>query len=80
MLISLKNAFKELFPEGLIYRKKDEIYVFIDREQNSIDDVKFELLKKLFIPLHMSIKVQYKYHMGIIGIKETMKIGKIRIV
>ncbi len=80
LLISLKNAFKELFPKGLIYRKYDEIYVYIDKERNHEDEVKFKLLKKLFIPIHMKFNVQYKYHMGIIGVQETMVIGKIRII
>ncbi len=79
-LTAFKNAFKELYADGLIYKKQDTIYVYIDKDQNDQDDVKFELLKKLFIPLDMKLNIHFKYHMGIIGIKETMKIGKIRIV
>ena len=77
---ALKNAFKELFPDGLIYRKGDELYFYVDKEQNDDDDIKFSFLKKMFTPIHMKFNVHYKYHMGIIGVQETMKIGKMRIV
>lgn len=80
LLVSLKNAFKELFHNGLIYRSNDEIYVYVDKNQNEEDDTKFKLLNKLFVPIHMRLNIHYKYHMGVIGIKETMKIDKIRIV
>lgn len=80
VLTSFCKVFKELYPNGLIYRKQDVVFVFLDTNENNEDNDKFELLKKLFLPVEMDLKIHYKHHMGIIGIKGTMEIGKIRII
>ena len=74
------RAYKELYPSGLIYKQSDSIILYLDKEGCDEINQCFELLRMLFLPISFSLKVHFKYHMGIIGIEDTMKIGKIRII
>ena len=74
------NAYKERFPHGLIYLKDDCLIVYLDMEETKEVRQYLELLQIMFLPLDYTLKIHFKYHMGIIGIDQTMKIGKIRII
>lgn len=72
------RTYKELYPSGLIYRYDKTIIVYLDKEDDDTSQC-LELLRILFLPIGTLLKIHFKYHMGIIGIEDTMRIGKIRI-
>jgi len=40
---------------------------------------RMEMLKKLFLPISYETEIFWKHHFGIIGVDESMKIGKTAI-
>lgn len=78
----LKDTIKGIFKGSIVYLNKldkNEVLVYI-RQIDSIDNVKkLEVIKSLFLPINFKIKTYWKYHFGIIGVNETMKIDAIAV-
>jgi len=49
----------------------------VDKTKEEVE--RMEMLEKLFLPISYETDVFWKYHFGIIGVDESMKIGKTAI-
>ena len=77
------RAFKEIFSDSIVYynkSKKRNILLYINEEDLEENKKKVEVLKGFFLPFEYKIKVMWKYHVGVMGVKETMEIKKILIL
>ena len=50
-----------------------------DLKQVKKDMERIEMLKELFLPISYETDIFWKYHFGIVGVKESMKIGKMAL-
>ena len=78
----LKRALRELYPKANLYvhsenLRKFTIFTGVDKTKEEVE--RMEMLEKLFLPISYETDVFWKYHFGIIGVDESMKIGKTAI-
>lgn len=79
---SLKEAITYVFPDSYIYTnhlEKSEILIYAGKKQREKYEKQMEFLKKMFLPLEYSCRVYWSKHFGIIGVNETMTVGKIAL-
>lgn len=78
------EALGKSFPaSSLAYDKESALYfLYIGAENTSYNKSKLELLITLFANINMTLKLKtvWKYHYGVIGDQNTMKINAIQIV
>ena len=77
-----RKALRELYPKANLYihsenLRKFTIFTGVDKTKEEVE--RMEMLKKLFLPISYETDVFWKYHFGIIGVDESMKIGKTAI-
>ena len=77
-----RKALRELYPKANLYihsenLRKFTIFTGVDKTKEDME--RMEMLKKLFLPISYETDVFWKYHFGIIGVDESMKIGKTAI-
>ncbi len=77
----LEDTVKKIFGRAILYLKQynNEVIIYINQYQTSRNKAKLEIIKEIFLALEFKMKVYWKDHFGIIGVKETMKINKIAI-
>lgn len=76
------DAMNKLFPlSSLCYEKDTKIYyLYIGVKNTDYNQTKFKLLKVLFWNVNYILKPIWEKHYGIIGIRDTMHVGRIQIV
>lgn len=77
-----EDAVKKIFYDSIIYNNKfsdNRVVIYIYAEKTKENKLKIEFLKTIFLPIGLKIKVYWKYHFGVIGVKETMKIEELAI-
>ncbi len=70
------------FPDSIIYqkrKKKKEIVIYINREENIGNRAKGMILEELFLPIGVSVEYYWKNHFGVADVKETLKIGEMAV-
>ena len=77
-----RRALRELYPKANLYvhsenLRKFTIFTGVDKTKEEVE--RMEMLEKLFLPISYETDVFWKYHFGIIGVDESMKIGKTAI-
>ena len=77
-----RKALRELYPKVNLYihsenLRKFTIFTGVDKTKEEVE--RMEMLEKLFLPISYETDVFWKYHFGIIGVDESMKIGKTAI-
>ena len=77
-----RKALRELCPKANLYihsenLRKFTIFTGVDKTKEEVE--RMEMLEKLFLPISYETDVFWKYHFGIIGVDESMKIGKTAI-
>jgi len=77
-----RKALRELYPKANLYvhsenLRKFTIFTGVDKTKEEVE--RMEMLEKLFLPISYETDVFWKYHFGIIGVDESMKIGKTAI-
>ncbi len=81
-LYFFKDSIKRIFKNSIIYANYDttnEILIYLNYEKTEENYKKIEIIKELFLPLQFNIVIYWKYHFGVIEVKETMKIEEISI-
>lgn len=81
-VMNFRRALLVLFPDAVLYqikadRKKLLLYLKEDRRKN--DERMLLFIQDMFLPVSYHLRVFWKYHFGIIGVDETMKIDEIAI-
>ncbi len=77
-----RKALKELYPKANLYIHSEnlrKLILFTGVDKTKKDMERIEMLKELFLPISYEIDIFWKYHFGIIGIQESMKIGKMAL-
>lgn len=77
-----RKALKELYPKANLYIHSEnlrKLILFTGVDKTKKDMERIEMLKELFLPISYETDIFWKYHFGIVGVKESMKIGKIAL-
>ncbi|MFW6281363.1 MAG: iron-dependent peroxidase [bacterium] len=77
-----KDTIKKIYKGSIVYinkRDNNEILVYIKQMKTARNYRLMELIKLIFLPINFKVKTYWKFHFGIVGIKETMKINSISI-
>ena len=77
-----RKALKELYPKANLYIHSEnlrKLILFTGVDKTKKDMERIEMLKELFLPISYEIDIFWKYHFGIVGVKESMKIGKMAL-
>lgn len=77
-----RKALKELYPKANLYIHSEnlrKLILFTGVDKTKKDMERIEMLKELFLPISYETDIFWKYHFGIIGVKESMKIGKMTL-
>ena len=76
------KALKELYPKANLYIHSEnlrKLILFTGVDKTKKDMERIEMLKELFLPISYETDIFWKYHFGIEGVKESMKIGKMAL-
>lgn len=71
-----------IYPDALLYQiKKDrkKLLLYLKEEKTEKDEEKLLLIKDLFLPIGYDLRVFWKYHFGIIGVEDAMRIDETAI-
>lgn len=74
-----RKALRELYPKANLYIHSGnlrKLTIFTGVDKTAVDIERMRMLKKLFLPISYEMDIFWKYHFGIIGVDESMKIGK----
>ena len=77
-----RKALKELYPKANLYIHSEnlrKLILFTGVDKTKKDMERIEMLKELFLPISYEADIFWKYHFGIVGVKESMKIGKMAL-
>ena len=77
-----RKALKELYPKANLYIHSENLrklilFTGVDKTKKDMEII--EMLKELFLPISYETDIFWKYHFGIVGVKESMKIGKMAL-
>ncbi len=77
-----RRALVVLFPDAVLYQLKAEpekllLYLKESRSQSAEQQLTF--IEELFLPLHCHLRVFWRYHFGIIGVDDAMRLDEIAI-
>lgn len=75
------EVLKNFFPYSYIYNYKEtnEILIYLSVEKNEINLKKIQLIIDIFLDITILTRLFWRYHFGIIGNEETMKLNQIEI-
>lgn len=77
-----RKALKELYPKANLYIHSEnlrKLILFTGVDKTKKDMERIEMLKELFLPISYETDIFWKYHFGIVGVKESMTIGKMAL-
>ena len=61
-----------------ISMKDKELYINSEKTKNN--RMKVKVLSSFFIPFEYKVRVMWKYHVGVIGVEETLQIEEMLII
>lgn len=71
-----------LIKDSIVYHnndRPDEILIYTRMKKNKLLEERLSLLTDMFLDIRYQTEIFYEYHFGIIGVNETMQIGRIAI-
>ncbi|TCO71508.1 hypothetical protein [Marinisporobacter balticus] len=74
-----KSVVNKIFEKSIVYTNQDnkkEILIYIGARQTQEIENKIQTLIELFLHIEFKVIIYWQYHFGILGIEDTMKIGK----
>lgn len=81
-VMTFRRALLVLFPNAVLYQIKAErkkLLLYLKMDKNKTDERMLQLIEDMFLPVSYHLRVFWKYHFGIIGVDDTMKIDEIAI-
>ncbi len=71
-----------LFPHAVVYQIKNDrkkLLLYLKDNQTENNEKMLQLIQDMFLPIGYELRIFWKYHFGIIGVDDTMKIDEIAI-
>lgn len=81
-VMTFRRALLVLFPNAVLYQIKADrkkLLLYLKMDKNKTDERILQFIEDMFLPISYHLRVFWKYHFGIIGVDETMKIDEIAI-
>ena len=81
-VMTFRRALLVLFPNAVLYQIKEDrkkLLLYLKMDKNKTDERMLQLIEDMFLPVSYHLRVFWKYHFGIIGVDDTMKIDEIAI-
>ena len=81
-VMTFRRALIVLFPNAVLYQIKADrkkLLLYLKMDKNKTDERMLQLIEDMFLPVSYHLRVFWKYHFGIIGVDDTMKIDEIAI-
>lgn len=81
-VMTFRRALLVLFPNAVLYQIKADrkkLLLYLKMDKNKTDERMLQLIEDMFLPVSYHLRVFWKYHFGIIGVDDTMKIDEIAI-
>lgn len=81
-ITAFKKAVRELYPRANLYihgENSRKLILFTGVNETEEEKKKVKMLVQMFLPIACSIDIFWKYHFGIVGVEESMKIGTIAV-
>ncbi|MBQ3165314.1 MAG: hypothetical protein IJC02_12440 [Lachnospiraceae bacterium] len=81
-VMTFRRALLVMFPNAVLYQIKAErkkLLLYLKMDKNKTDERMLQLIEDMFLPVSYHLRVFWKYHFGIIGVDDTMKIDEIAI-
>lgn len=76
------RVFQEIFADSIVYgdkTKKKTLVLYVNADKSQKNKMKVKLLVELFIPIEYRVKIMWQYHIGVIDVKETLKMEEMSI-
>lgn len=76
------RVFQEIFADSIVYgdkTKKKILVLYINADKSQKNKMKVKLLVELFIPIEYRLKIMWQYHIGVIDVKETLKMEEMSV-
>ena len=77
-----RRALVVLFPDAVLYQFKadpEKLLLYLKESRSGDAEQMLTFIRELFLPLRCHLRVFWKYHFGIIGVDEAMRIDEIAI-
>ncbi len=81
-VMTFRRALLVMFPNAVLYQIKADrkkLLLYLKMDKNKTDERMLQLIEDMFLPVSYHLRVFWKYHFGIIGVDDTMKIDEIAI-
>ncbi|MBQ6996202.1 MAG: hypothetical protein IJN64_17225 [Lachnospiraceae bacterium] len=81
-VMTFRRALLVMFPNAVLYQIKADrkkLLLYLKMDKNMTDERMLQLIEDMFLPVSYHLRVFWKYHFGIIGVDDTMKIDEIAI-
>ncbi len=81
-LYLLRDTLRYVFPQSTLYahcEERDELLLYIGRENNERTRAKAGVIMDLFLPEHFRTELYWEAHFGIVDVEETMRMDAIAL-
>lgn len=81
-LMIFRRSILVLFPDAVLYQIKTEqkkLLLYLKENRTETSERMLHFVQNMFLPVSYEMRVFWKYHFGIIGVDDTMKIDEIAI-
>lgn len=81
-LMTFRRSILVLFPDAVLYQMKTDhkkLLLYLKENSTQTNEQMLRLIQDMFLPISYELRVFWKYHFGIIGVDNTMKIDEIAI-
>lgn len=71
-----------LFPDAMLYQIKADrkkLLLYLKESRTETNERILKLVQEMFLPISYDLRIFWKYHFGIIGVDEVMKIDEIAL-
>lgn len=81
-LMTFRKGLLILFPDAVLYQiraHRKKLLLYLGGEKTEADERRLTYIQDLFLPVSYDLRVFWKYHFGIIGVDDSMKLDEIAI-
>lgn len=77
-----KRGVLVLFPQARLYQLRDrqeQLLLYLEQNPSDADRQSLQFVQDMFLPIRYELRVFWRYHFGVIGIDDAMKIDEIAL-
>lgn len=81
-ILLFRKGILTMYPDAILYQvksQKQQLLLYLGTDKTENDEQKVKFVQDFFLPISYNLRIFWKYHFGIIGVDETMKIDEIAI-